>query len=894
MSLRNKLVLIFSLLALGGPCLLMLVVGRQTHQAGLESYVDSSRAQMERANNYIELFFSMTRNNARYIADIPEVRRSLGRLPDYVKTQEETMPSPESMSPLARELDQRLGQITRANPSFFGIGIGLKDGGFLCSPNSVRPKGYDPRTRSWYKIAMAAKSDEAFGNLYRAATGGTPVCTAMARILDASGDVIGASYINVNLDTMTKMIGAIRLGNTGQVTLVEGTGMVIASAQFKDSVFTNIKDGKIPGLEDALILAPGSYTRQVDGVSRVVTVFTGFNGWRFMCIMDESEVYEVSNATILRLIVITAILVACSLGLGWIFARNTAKPILYLASAAGRVARGEFNVDLRLKRTDEVGQLANAFASMLLQLKERLGFAQSIMNGIVIPFMVIDVNGRLTFLNAELFDFWGYSGRPEDFYGKTSGEFFTGKAEGKTLLDQVLAEKRTMHNQPSCRINARNEKKFLRVSGSPLWDLDGRLLGACMMITDETEIRNQQNRIIALNERITASVKQAQTISGKQEGAFQQLMQQFEKTSGYAESQEQASTQIMDKISFMSSTLQMLASKAVQTADDTGATRTRAEEGESIVAETVECIKKVAEYAGRTAQGMQDLQAQATSINKILELIKDIADQTNLLALNAAIEAARAGESGRGFAVVADEVRKLAEKTMHATEDVNKSIFNLQAEVDTNKEMTTQTVDMTNKATEFAEQSGKTLAGIVEIAEHAAGEVTIISETTTEQAHSSADIAEAMRHIGGMARMTTQNMAESTRFVSDLSQLSGELKHLVESMGVDRRRTDHVALDLPCTVTIAWLNGAPLLCLVMDISILGIRVKLRQKSAKMLEIHAPLRILSAEPPLNALLYNRSGRLSWADDLFLGIEFDKPLTDTSRELETLLLSHTQAW
>jgi methyl-accepting chemotaxis protein len=414
-----------------------------------------------------------------------------------------------------------------------------------------------------------------------------------------------------------------------------------------------------------------------------------------------------------------------------------------------------------------------------------------------------------------------------------------------------------------------------------------------MMLVDETEVREQQERIIALNERITASIKEAYDISGKQGEDFANLLQHLEKTSSSANLQEQASIQTMESITSLSGTLESLASKAERTLGDTRDTRARALEGQRIVSETVDCIKKTAEYAERTATSMQALSDQAKGINNVVALIKDIADQTNLLALNAAIEAARAGESGRGFAVVADEVRKLAEKTMRATEEVNQSVAALVNEVGLSLDLTSQTVRFTLTATDLAEQSGNSLTGIVALADHAMGEVRQISEATAEQSHIGAENVDSMRNISDMARETTQSMANAANFVADLSKQSQELKKLVETMGSDRRRSERFIPPTTCMAVITGLGSTPITGRVMEASVLGLCIETQGKLDSQFEPRTSLHVKATNAPLDAVM-DCDGKLIWHDGAFIGIEFRSPMMANSRDLERLLISNNNAW
>jgi len=163
------------------------------------------------------------------------------------------------------------------------------------------------------------------------------------------------------------------------------------------------------------------------------------------------------------------------------------------------------------------------------------------------------------------------------------------------------------------------------------------------------------------------------------------------------------------------------------------------------ISERVGASRTMAEAAVRevreTNAAMGELGEASRRIGDIVSLIQNVAGQTNLLALNATIEAARAGEAGKGFAVVATEVKSLARTTAGATEDITRSIGQMQA---------------------LAQDMAKRMAQDGDAVERIAGTVGEIAGAVEAQSRATQDIAASVGATAEGTRTVSQDLAALT------------------------------------------------------------------------------------------------------------------------------------
>lgn len=280
----------------------------------------------------------------------------------------------------------------------------------------------------------------------------------------------------------------------------------------------------------------------------------------------------------------------------------------------------------------------------------------------------------------------------------------------------------------------------------------------------DTMLKNMHHLISGVSnsiEQINCSSQELQSISETSSQATTQTTETIEQMATGSSSQAKDVSDSAQRIAEIAN----LSNEAVK----------NIENGELDVEKTINQITDIKDTTENLSSQINKLGGLAQEIEKIVELITNIASQTNLLALNAAIESARAGEHGKGFAVVAEEVKTLAEESGQAANQIKDMIEQIQVESEGAVKSTQTTVTMVEEGVNSI-QKVKTIFETIKDSSKESERKTFqvsqamenISSITEESAASAEEIAASMEEQNAGMEELSANAQMLSKLTTDL------------------------------------------------------------------------------------------------------------------------------
>lgn len=193
----------------------------------------------------------------------------------------------------------------------------------------------------------------------------------------------GIVTADVSLEWLTKLIGSIRVEETGFCFIISDTGVFVTYPMKKyimaESMFSLAEELRKPRLREigrAMIRSESGF----EDIGSSLTKEGAFlayarircTGWSLGAVFPKEELFAQIMMLHKRTVILAAVGIGLLLVVSVLVARSLARPLLRMAGATRQVAKGDLNVDLSdIQSTDEVGQLATSFGQMVEGLKQR-------------------------------------------------------------------------------------------------------------------------------------------------------------------------------------------------------------------------------------------------------------------------------------------------------------------------------------------------------------------------------------------------------------------------------------------------------------------------------------------------------------------------------------------
>ncbi|KQX48598.1 sensor histidine kinase [Paenibacillus sp. Root444D2] len=229
----------------------------------------------------------------------------------------------------------------------------------------------DPTEQSWYKKAIEAKGKVVISSTHVQNMILNDYNSVISLSRELSSDVgdekLGVLLVDLNYSVINDICNKIKLGNRGYVFILDANGNIVYHPEQQ-----MINNNQKIELISQVMRTPGSSFVTSEGKnSRMYTIKTSQStGWKIVGVtyVDElvSNKNELQTYTFFGGIAFLIIAVLLSI----ILSLRISRPIKHLESSMKEVEKGNFDIQVDIQSSNEIGHLSNRFNRMTTEIKE--------------------------------------------------------------------------------------------------------------------------------------------------------------------------------------------------------------------------------------------------------------------------------------------------------------------------------------------------------------------------------------------------------------------------------------------------------------------------------------------------------------------------------------------